>query len=278
MFSAALVFSIAGCMLSSLPSAGYDAPGSHVIRASQYAFTTDFPLDRTDEMVDDLVRMRSQFCDLLKLPASRNLIRVTIFESQQRFEEHFRRNFPDLPHRRAFFVKQGDDLLVFARKGPAMREDLRHEATHALLHSTMPNVPIWLDEGLAEYFEKWSDAGSVRAEHVQRLLAAASPMSACNWNLTKLEGKRDLWQMSAADYRESWLWIHFCLRGPTSAAAALVDHVAALRAGKTESLALRLKRLGFDDIQTLRRHLDRQVDLPEIHMADNPLTGANLIR
>ena len=31
--------------------------------------------------------------------------------------------------------------------------DLRHETTHAVLHGLLPMVPLWLDEGLAEYFE-----------------------------------------------------------------------------------------------------------------------------
>ncbi|GIT30210.1 MAG: hypothetical protein Ct9H300mP1_22560 [Planctomycetaceae bacterium] len=32
-------------------------------------------------------------------------------------------------------------------------EDLRHEFTHGVLHSSLKRVPLWLDEGLAEYFE-----------------------------------------------------------------------------------------------------------------------------
>ena len=37
--------------------------------------------------------------------------------------------------------------------GDRLEEDLRHEATHALLHVAVGDLPLWLDEGLAEYFE-----------------------------------------------------------------------------------------------------------------------------
>ena len=42
---------------------------------------------------------------------------------------------------------------VFAYKSKALPVDVRHEGTHGLLHAALPMVPLWLDEGLAEYFE-----------------------------------------------------------------------------------------------------------------------------
>jgi hypothetical protein len=43
--------------------------------------------------------------------------------------------------------------MVFAYRGEDFETDLRHECTHALLNAALPVVPLWLDEGLAEYFE-----------------------------------------------------------------------------------------------------------------------------
>ena len=40
-----------------------------------------------------------------------------------------------------------------AYRNPEFGNDLRHECTHALLHAVLPAVPLWLDEGLAKYFE-----------------------------------------------------------------------------------------------------------------------------
>ena len=67
--------------------------------------------------------------------------------------------YPKLPSRRAFFVAQtrgvgrSEDLLIYTYWGERVQQDLRHELTHALLHSVLKDVPLWLDEGLAEYYE-----------------------------------------------------------------------------------------------------------------------------
>ena len=159
--SALLLFTAAmGCVTAQLPVAGSDAPVRHVIRASQYAFTTDFPIERDDPLIDELVELRDVVFDTLKLPAGRLLVRVVIFENQQSYDQFIRLNFPDLPSRRAFFIKQDNDqLVVYAARGERLLQDLRHEVTHALLHSVLPTVPLWLDEGLAEYFEAQPKSG-----------------------------------------------------------------------------------------------------------------------
>ena len=44
-------------------------------------------------------------------------------------------------------------LAVYAQWGDRMAEDLRHEVTHGYLHSVVPDVPQWLDEGIAKFYE-----------------------------------------------------------------------------------------------------------------------------
>ena len=61
--------------------------------------------------------------------------------------------YPELPPRRAFFLAQGSQRVVYTYSSPRLEEDLRHEATHALLRGSFGDLPLWLDEGLAEYFE-----------------------------------------------------------------------------------------------------------------------------
>ena len=65
----------------------------------------------------------------------------------------FRDRYPDFPKRRAFFVETDTQLAVYAQWGDRVAEDLRHEVAHGYLHAIVPSIPLWLDEGLAEYFE-----------------------------------------------------------------------------------------------------------------------------
>lgn len=45
---------------------------------------------------------------------------------------------------------------------PRLARVVRHEYTHALLHSMTPNVPTWLNEGLARYFEHGNEGAIER--------------------------------------------------------------------------------------------------------------------
>ena len=74
-----------------------------------------------------------------------------------------------MPDRRAFFVSDFDRLNVYAWWGDNVGDDLRHEVTHGYLHSTLQEIPLWLDEGIAEYFEVPRGDGGVNRAHVELL-------------------------------------------------------------------------------------------------------------
>jgi hypothetical protein len=237
---APLLLALLGCAAQKpLPTAGRSAPEKFVVRASQYAFTTDFEVEKDDTLVEDLVGLRDAVFETLKLPSNSKLIRVVIFDARESYAAFLVDNYPDLPKRRAFFIQHGEDLVILTRMGDDLKEDLRHEATHALLHSSLPTIPMWLDEGLAEYFEVGPNREAGKPEHIASLKAAAEK----GWkpDLERLEAMHDLKQMTAADYRESWLWVHYLLHRTPTTKGVLVDHLAALRRGESGSLATRLK-------------------------------------
>ena len=114
---------------------------------------------RDNPVLKDLSNLREQVYRDLRLPPSHTEVFVYLFEDRSRYEKFMKEKHPELPMRRAFFVAQAmrkggtEDLMVYTYWGERIHQDLRHELTHALLHSVLKNVPIWLDEGLAEYFE-----------------------------------------------------------------------------------------------------------------------------
>ena len=59
------------------------------------------------------------------------------------------------------------DLLVYTFWSDHLRQDLRHELTHALLNGVTKEVPLWLDEGLAEYYELPPERDGMNAGHLQ---------------------------------------------------------------------------------------------------------------
>jgi len=166
-----------------------------------------------------------------------------------------------LPPRRAFFLAQGPRRVVYTFLGERLEEDLRHEATHALLHVVMSEIPLWLDEGLAEYFEGPDEQGGVNHEHVSRLPQDRAE----GWkpDLARLEALKDVRQMSPRDYRESWAWVHYLLNGPPAGKAVLLAYFADLRAAKpSAALSERLSGEQIGSNEQLLAHLDRVHERP----------------
>ena len=132
-------------------------PSKYSFRVSQFVFLSDIELKRDQPLFKELGVLREQVYRDLRLPPSNTEVFVCLFEDRDHFEKFMQNKYPYLPKRRAFFVAQPrrlggtEDLMVFTYWGDHIQQDLRHELTHALLHSTLKDVPIWLDEGLAEY-------------------------------------------------------------------------------------------------------------------------------
>src|SRR5262249_50738739 len=116
------------------------APSKYQLRVSQYLFRADFELKPELPLFRELADLRDQVHKEFQLPAANTIIQVHLFEDQHRYENFMHARYPDLPRRRAFFVAQpprvggAEDLLVYTFWGDRIRQDLRHELTHALLH------------------------------------------------------------------------------------------------------------------------------------------------
>lgn len=232
-------------------------PTRHSLRLSQFVFFSDFEISRNHPLFRDLAGLREQVCKELRLDGGTNLIQVHLFENREKYEAFMQANHPDLPRRRAFFVAQprrlggAEDLLVYTCWGDRIQQDLRHELTHALLHSVLKDVPLWLDEGLAEFFEVPANWNGLNYQHLEHLVR---PGLACDLN--RLEGLTDVQQMAPAEYRESWAWVHFMLRGDPRAKQVLIDYLRELRTNpRPGPLRPRLVAVVPDIEANLRSHL-----------------------
>src|SRR5262249_19582241 len=97
------------------------------------------------------------------------------------------------------------------------------ELTHALLHAVLKEVPLWLDEGLAEFFEVPPGWNGVNLQHLEQLRGQN------RFDLDRLEQLTDVRQMNPAEYREAWAWTHLMLRAASPARQALVSYLQDLR-------------------------------------------------
>src|SRR4051795_11506476 len=146
-------------------------PTKYQTRIGPYAVFTGAPMAPDAPAIRHLQSLDHQLQTTLNLridPAD-NPIEVYVLSDRKAFTHFLTFYYPELPPRRAFFLAQGPRRVVYTFLGDRLEEDLRHEATHALLHAAVGNVPLWLDEGLAEYFEGDGSRDGVNAEHLARL-------------------------------------------------------------------------------------------------------------
>ena len=189
----------------------------------------DFRLKGYEPILAELQQLRGELTQRLKLPTNGEPIELYLFFDNSRYRAYLQRIYPEAPQRRAMFVKNNGPGQVFAYRSHEFEVDVRHETTHALLHSVLPVVPLWLDEGLAEYFEVAAEARPYGHPH----------LSSLKWNirlglvpkLATLESKHELSEMGTKEYLFSWAWVHFMLHGPAAARLELLQYVTELQQG-----------------------------------------------
>ncbi|HVJ67081.1 MAG TPA: DUF1570 domain-containing protein [Caulifigura sp.] len=206
-----------------------ELPAKHSVRAERLVIHSDAPIGKESPIITELAELKLDILSTLNLPESKRPVVVYLFRDERRYTEYMRQKFPNLPVRRAFFVGTTSELAVYAYHGDNLATDLRHEYTHGVLHSSLKNLPLWLDEGLAEYFEPPRDRKHVNEEHVSRLTAAIQG----GWqpDLVRLEQLTGVSEMQAMDYHEAWAWTYTMLQSDNGDAAKLVEYVQACKDG-----------------------------------------------
>jgi hypothetical protein len=205
---------------------------------SEYSLTS---ADR-EWMFREILQLERDLQKLLRLPPGDGEIEISIFRTKNSYKQHLLARVPEGSQRQALFVPGVDRGRVYVYRHWGYEADLRHESTHALLHRVLPYVPMWLDEGLAEYFEVPAERRARQHPHLgelrRRLLFGWRP------DLRKLESKTKLLEMDASDYRECWSWAHFMLHGPSDVRQELADFLDDVYHGRTAgTLGSRLLKL-----------------------------------
>ena len=105
--------------------------------------------------------------------------------------------------------------MLFTHWHDQVMTDLRHEVAHALLNHGSQQLPLWLDEGLAEYFE---------VERDQRF--SGHPYVRLNQVLMPLEQLEAITRLDAftdEHYVASWMWIHFLMHRHPRTRQLIID-------------------------------------------------------
>ncbi len=199
-----------------------------------FAYHADFELAEYEPLFEEMALMQRDLAAALNIQPPQETVHVFLFSHRGAYQSYVRQYFPRVPYRRALFIKGRGPGMVFAFRNQDFEIDLRHESTHALLHSALPMVPLWLDEGLAEYFEM--PAAERPFDHPH--------LASVRWNLNlrylpeieALEALGELGELGRAEYRDSWAWVHFMLHGPPEARQELIAYLNDIRESRPPGL------------------------------------------
>jgi hypothetical protein len=244
---------LAGC---AGPLAGrLTLPDRNTLVRDQLVIHSDFSLAAHHRLFEELTAQRQDLCQRLALPCSDEPIHVYLFETAEEFQGFIRLHHPEFPNRRAFFVETDARLSVYAQWGDRMAEDLRHEVTHGYLHSVVPDIPQWLDEGIAKFYEVPRGQRGLNRALFDRLVVQVERE---HWrpNLPRLEQFPPTYNMTLDDYVEAWAWTHMLMESRPERLEALRGYLADLRRqGTAAPLSARLNALLGRPDEALLEHI-----------------------
>ena len=219
---------------------------------------SNFPLTEIKAMLEEIRLLQRDLNLYMGVPAPREKIELCLFRNEATYIQFLRETFPKAPRdRRALYIKlDGKPGTLLVQKTPEFEVDLRHEMTHAIIHASIRDVPIWLDEGLAKYFEV----------PIQNRAANNPYMKQIRWNvrfggvpqLNRLEKLEHIGEMGAREYRDSWAWVHFMIHHSPQTHRLLAGYLQMLATlpenadakGKSDSVRIPPLSLYLDDMMS----------------------------
>jgi hypothetical protein len=204
-------------------------PFPHEHPCGQLVIHSDTPLAGQQRLIEELDQQREWINSRLGLAPSNRPIHIYLYGDETEYYKFLNLRFPEMASRRAIFVGTATDLTVYAHWGDQVAIDLRHEVSHGYLHAAVPNLPLWLDEGLAEYFEVGRGLRGYNEAHVEML---NKQIAAGAWqpDLTRLETLHSAADMTQQDYAEAWAWVHYLIESDDDKAELLTAYLTDLAA------------------------------------------------
>jgi tetratricopeptide (TPR) repeat protein len=220
------------------------------LRSANFLFIGDAP----ERDIRALARSLEQFRDALAraLPNSHSQsvapTIVLVFTSERSFEP-FMPRFAGKTVRIGGMFRGAEDVNYIALAMDRRADGLRtafHEYTHLLVSDTIVSLPLWLVEGLAEFYETFEERdggetgliGVPSAHHLQVLRSQFIPLE----ELMAIDETSPIYNENSrrsSFYSTSWALTHYLLLGNPDRMRQLDRYIAHLRADLPQEQAFR---------------------------------------
>jgi hypothetical protein len=148
---------------------------------------------------------------------------------------------------------------------------LYHEYTHALMHVNFPPLPLWLDEGFAEFYgntligDKEFTIGKINISHLQLLQQSKLiPVEV----LLQVDHRSPYYNeenRASMFYAESWALVHFLLTDPDTRKQQLLTQF--LQAWSKSGNQVEAARQTFGDLKRFGQRIEAYARQQQFYMA-----------
>ena len=167
-----------------------------------------------EEILAELKQLPLRLSKVYGSPAIVRAVNVLIFSDHQQYFSHLEKTLPTAPKRSSLFIVRSGQPTILAVQGETLLQDLLHEAVHSLNYLTFRNaaMPLWMDEGLAEWAEDSAEQQTrIHGKALQQLLGGQRTLLPELISLVALEKIKSSTRADAVDYAASWAWCRFLL-------------------------------------------------------------------
>jgi hypothetical protein len=167
-----------------------------------------------EEILAELKQLPLRLSEVYGSPAIVRAVNVLIFSDRGQYLTHLKKTLPNAPRRTSLFIVRSGRPTILVVQGETLQQDLMHEAVHSLNHLTFRNtsMPLWMDEGLAEWAEDSLEQQSrVHGKSLRQLLGGQRMLLPEPISLAALEKIKSTTRADAVDYAASWAWCRFLL-------------------------------------------------------------------
>ncbi|MDO5579974.1 MAG: DUF1570 domain-containing protein [Planctomycetia bacterium] len=199
---------------------------------------SDFLLEDDQRLQKDLIELQEDLDAYLNVPLPEETVILCLFSSWKSYNDFLKKKYPEAPRDRpALYIKDNGPGVLMVIKDEQMYLNVRHEMTHAILNASLRNVPIWLDEGLAKYFETPRGKRGYENPFLGQVKKGVNSWFMKVPSLARLEKLQWINQMGIREYRESWGWIHFMIHHSEETQRLLAGYLMELRPEKQRGIS-----------------------------------------
>jgi len=223
-------------------------PISYQKETEHFLVTTDMSQTKCDAYAEYLETMYKYYAEMFDLKETwQRKRRVLLFNTEEGYQTYAELSTEDrAEHTLGYYHPHYQELLVFEEVGKEARvfQVLYHEGFHMFIDHFIPNIPIWANEGFAEYFygtEITRQANKLvitkkglpipRLETIQE---ATKGGAAISFEQIMNESQSEFYENASVRYAQGWSMVHFFLYYQQGTyKKLLMDYMKLLKDGKS---------------------------------------------